>query len=75
MCTEERFAEGIAVGGGLKNVAAQIGETVQAVWNWRGRGVPPNKCRAFSAATGIGLQELRPNDWADYWPELAEATP
>ncbi len=72
MCTEKRFDEGIANAGGLGQLSAAIGESPQVVTNWRKRGVPPGKCRAFSAATGIGVKELRPNDWSDYWPELAE---
>lgn len=60
--------------GGLTRLADALGESVQTLNNWRTResGVPPNKCRALSAATGIGLKVLRPSDWADYWPELAE---
>lgn len=77
MCTEKRFDEGIRIAGGLKTLADLLGENPQTVANWRargrvarGRGIPPNKCKAFSAATGIPLRELRPRDWADYWPEL-----
>lgn len=74
MCTEERFNEGIALAGGLKKAADLLGESPQVLTNWRARGsVPPSKCRAFSSITGISLKELRPNDWADYWPDLEES--
>ena len=76
MITEDRFNEGIANAGGLSKLAERLGESPQAIVNWRARRtVPPAKCRGFSSATGIGLKELRPNDWADYWPDLDEPAP
>lgn len=72
MCTDKLFAKGIATAGGLTSFAAKLGVSPQALSNWRVRGIPPGKCKAFAAATGISVKRLRPDDWADYWPELAE---
>jgi len=70
MSGETAIDKGIADAGGLSTLADLLGETPQALNNWRTRGVPPSKCRAFAAATGISVKLLRPNDWGDYWPEL-----
>lgn len=56
--------------GGGKALAAILGVTPQAVSNWKDRGVPPGKCKAIEAATGVSVKELRPEDWRDFWPEL-----
>ena len=70
------FDEGLnAVGGSLSALAAAMGEkSIQAVSNWRARGVPVNKCKAFEAATGISVRRLRPHDWQAYWPEDESAS-
>ena len=54
---------------GAAGLAAALGETIQTVWNWRARGFPPNKCQAIQRVTGVSVRDLRPDDWADYWPE------
>lgn len=56
---------------GAAGLAAELGETIQAVWNWRARGFPPNKCQAIQRVTGVSVRDLRPDDWRDYWPEPA----
>ena len=37
------------------------------------RPVPPSKCMQIERDTkgAVTRRDLRPNDWADYWPELA----
>jgi DNA-binding transcriptional regulator YdaS (Cro superfamily) len=69
MKREAAYNKGIAQAGGLTKLAELMGESPQTLINWRKRGVPPGKCRAFSAATGMSLIALRPNDWAAYWPQ------
>lgn len=44
----------------------------QTVQSWRENGVPVRYCRRVNELTGLSLQCLRPDDWFDYWPELAE---
>jgi len=67
------FDKGIANAGGLSRLAEILGESPQTLNNWRTRGVPPGKCQAFAAATGVSVKHLRPRDWMDYWPERALA--
>jgi DNA-binding transcriptional regulator YdaS (Cro superfamily) len=50
-------------------LAAALSETPQTISNWRVRGIPPNRCKAVEALTGVSVKVLRPNDWADYWPD------
>ena len=54
---------------GAAGLAVALGETIQTVWNWRARGFPPNKCQAIQRVTGVSVRDLRPDEWADYWPE------
>lgn len=64
----------IQAAGGLTAFAAAVGETKQTVNLWRIRGqTPANKTLVVEAATGISRRLLRPNDWADYWPETKAA--
>ncbi len=57
-------------------LAKAIGVTPQTVNQWvRGiRSVPVGKCLAIETKTGgaVKRRDLRPNDWADYWPDLAD---
>ena len=47
-----------------------------AISNWRSRGTTPDalQCVTIERATkgAVTRQMLRPDDWADIWPELAE---
>lgn len=63
--------------GGLAKLAAAIGQTAQAVSNWRARGVPVVHCAAIEQATNgaVTRRDLRPDDWQRIWPELAGAEP
>ena len=44
-------------------------------WLKRGRPVPAARCVQIEVATGgaVTRQDLRPDDWAEIWPELANA--
>lgn len=59
----------------MSALARRLMETPQAVNNWRTRGVPPNRAKRVETLTGVSVKLLRPDDWADYWPELAEPAP
>ena len=71
----------IAVGclGGVGKLAAAIGVSQAAVSNWRARGSSPDAihCTAIERATGgaVTRRDLRPDDWVQIWPELAESEP
>jgi hypothetical protein len=74
MKNDPGFEEGFAALGGrdadaLSVIAEALGASLQTVCNWRQRGVPPNKCRAFASLTGVSVRKLRPRDWRDYWPD------
>lgn len=42
-----------------------------------GRAITAERAVAIERATGgiVGRRDLRPDDWADVWPELAAAAP
>lgn len=67
--------------GGLSVLAAMVGVKPPTVSQWvKGdRPVPVKQCTAIERATGgaVTRKDLRPDDWADIWPELAnsEANP
>lgn len=56
--------------------AEKIGVSPAFVSHWRTgfRPVPVERCAAIEQATdgAVTRQELRPDDWAAIWPELAE---
>lgn len=64
--------------GGVGKLASAIGVTQAAVSNWRARGSSPDAihCTAIERATGgaVTRRDLRPDDWAQIWPELAITT-
>lgn len=66
----------IAHTGGVGKLAAAIGVSQPVVSNWRARGTTPDAalCVAIERATSgaVTRRELRPDDWADIWPELVE---
>lgn len=57
-------------------IANAIGATKSDLSNWKhGKlSVPVKYCVAIERATkgAVTRRDLRPNDWADIWPELAE---
>lgn len=58
------------------NLAKRINAHVQDISDWKQglRPVPVRHCVAIERATGgaVTRKDLRPNDWQDIWPELAE---
>jgi len=75
---ETLFREVVEAAGGLTELANKLSDsgtiTPQRVSNWRSTGVPPAMCKRVEAVTGISVRRLRPDDWADYWPEAATTT-
>lgn len=74
---QEAIAVAIDEAGGLSNFAKEVGVSNSVAWQWKSgvRPVPAVWCRSIvKAAQGkVRLQELRPNDWRQYWPDLAMA--
>lgn len=66
----------INIAGNATRLANLLGVSVQAVCFWRDgrRGIPVEKCTAIERATGgaVSRRDLRPDDWHEIWPELAE---
>lgn len=60
--------------GGISALATLIGVRPPTVHEWKTgvRPVPIKRCVGINKATNgaITLQELRPNDWQQIWPEL-----
>lgn len=67
----------VLAAGGVSKLAAALGVTPPTVHEWvtAKRQVPAGRCQAIVRLTSgaVKLQELRPDDWAAYWPELAPA--
>ncbi|HDR8947288.1 TPA: helix-turn-helix domain-containing protein [Burkholderia vietnamiensis] len=63
--------------GGLSALARTLGVAPSTVHQWLtlDRPVPPRRCSAIERATDgeVSRKDLRPNDWAQYWPELDSA--
>ena len=61
--------------GGRAQLAEQLGVTVAAIGNWKHREVPIEKCPKIEVVTSgrVTRIHLRPDDWAEIWPELAQA--
>ena len=61
--------------GGLTKLAAMLGVAPPTVHEWktRKRPVPVVRCVSIVRASNgtVTLQDLRPDDWQDIWPELA----
>lgn len=58
--------------GGTTKLAGLLDVSVQAICNWKERGVPIERCLPIERATkgAVTRRELR-SDWRDIWPELA----
>ena len=58
--------------GGTSNLAAALGVSIQAISNWKDRGVPIERCVAIEqiTKTAVTRRDLRPQDWQAIWPEL-----
>jgi DNA-binding transcriptional regulator YdaS (Cro superfamily) len=73
------LADFVSKYGGQTDLARAIGAPAQLVWQWaRGvRPVPIGRCVPIERATAgaVTRKDLRPDDWQDIWPELADAPP
>ncbi|WP_454825365.1 Cro/CI family transcriptional regulator [Paraburkholderia xenovorans] len=60
-----------------RQFAESLGVTQGLISQWaRGKALPPPKrCVAIERLTQgeVTRKELRPDDWAEHWPELAQA--
>lgn len=62
--------------GGRAALASALGVTPAAIGNWKVRGVPFEYCpRIWALVPKVTRQRLRPNDWREMWPELADSAP
>ena len=63
--------------GGPAKLARALGISSSAVSQWvkGARPVPVDRMAAIERATGgvVTRRELRPEDWAEIWPELADS--
>lgn len=61
----------------ISELACVLGVAPPTVAEWCSgrRPVPVRRCRAIEDATGgrITRKDLRPDDWQDIWPELADS--
>lgn len=66
--------------GSQRALAIALGVAPVNVSQWlsaasvKGRPVPPKQCVRIEALTGgvVSRRALRPDDWQDIWPELAD---
>jgi len=65
--------------GSKADLARKIGAQPQLVWQWSSgvRPVPIERCVPIERATdgAVTRKDLRPDDWAAIWPELAVSAP
>lgn len=62
--------------GNATRLAEAVGVSLQALTNWRTRGVPIEHCVAIERACNgaVTRRDLRPDDWQRIWPELAPSS-
>ena len=72
----------IACLGSQRALARALGISAVAVGQWGREGdssrrVPPKQCVRVEQLTHgvVSRRDLRPDDWQDIWPELAESEP
>lgn len=67
----------LSLHGSKTKLARAINAQPQLVWQWATgvRPVPVRRCLPIELATGgdVTRKDLRPADWQEYWPELAQA--
>lgn len=74
MDTETLFTRVLAhFDGSPAKLAKALDESTPVVCNWKSRGIPASRAKAIQALTGIPVQQIRPNDWRDYWPDAEQA--
>ena len=76
MCRmNKKVLEAIDSLGGVTAVARLCGVKPPSVWEWKRRGsIPIERCADIERATNgaVTRRDLRPDDWARIWPELAD---
>lgn len=66
--------EAVRLMGGPVAAARELNvDNYQTVQSWLRAGIPAKYCARIEAITGVDRKRLRPNDWADYWPDLQKA--
>lgn len=72
-----KLSEYLAPRGVKSDLARSIGVNTQLVWQWGAgvRPVPIERCLPIERATAgaVTRKDLRPEDWAEIWPEAAQA--
>lgn len=72
--TETPAAQAVRLMGGPVAAARKLEvENYQTVQSWVKNGIPAGYCLRVEGFTGVSRKDLRPNDWANYWPDLSEA--
>ena len=70
------MVQAIDLAKGLSNLAriARVKPPTVHEWKTGARPVPPRRCVLIEHGLGVPgfRRQLRPNDWREHWPELAE---
>lgn len=68
--------EAIRRAGSQSALARMLGKTQPHIQKWLRSPNPvrPEHCRAIEMAVGVTRPQLRPDDWADIWPELKDTS-
>ena len=73
-----KLSDYLSAHGQQTDLARAIGAQPQLVWQWAKavRPVPIERCVPIERATNgqVTRQDLRPDDWHEIWPELAQAS-
>jgi DNA-binding transcriptional regulator YdaS (Cro superfamily) len=74
MDTSSPIARAASIVGSATELARRLGVTKAAVSQWKRLGVPLAHCLAIERATNgaVTRRDLRPHDYQDIWPDLAE---
>lgn len=74
---QEAVQRACEIVGSQAEMARRLGIEAGNVWQWANgvRAVPPRFCARIEQLTdgAVTRRDLRPNDWAMYWPELEAA--
>ncbi len=71
---KQAAAQAVQQMGGPVATARKLGlGNYQTVQSWLEAGVPARYCPRLESDSGVSRKDLRPDDWADYWPEATEA--
>lgn len=67
---ESAASEAVRLMGGPIAAARELNvNNYQTVQSWLRVGIPAKYCARIEAITGVDRKRLRPQDWADYWPD------